>query len=87
MQKYAISHVTFQRGAGRRLQRVQNASAYVACRVVIKSAVDEAGGSADVGPAAEICRVAMKRAVGEVSMSTVINVGPAALHAKVCNQS
>ena len=44
MQKYAISRVTFQRGAGRRVQKmVQNASAYIYSFVVKDVAAGEVG--------------------------------------------
>ena len=56
--------VRVQRGDGRRLQKVQNASAYISRSFVVK----------DV-------------AAGEVRRSATPNVDPAALHAKVCNQS
>ena len=68
MQEYAVSHVTFQRGAGRRLQRIQNASTYISRSFVAKDvAIEEVSSLVDVGKTAD--------------------VGPAALHAKVCNQS
>ena len=46
MKRYAISLVTFQRGAGRRLQRVQNASAHLTSLVVVQVAAVEVGRSA-----------------------------------------
>ena len=55
------AYVSWRGGGIRRVQRVQNASAYVACLVIEQVAVDEGGRSLDVGPTA--------------------------LHAKVCNQS
>ena len=90
MQKYAISHVTFQRGAGRRLQKVRKASTNLALRVRIAQSVSTSTGRWKKVKDASAYRasfVVEDVAAVEVGRSAILNSDPAALHAKVCNQS
>ena len=94
MQKYAISRVTIQPGAGRRVQRVQK-RAPTNC-VSKQHKVSEFYGALEDGRRLQKVQnastysdsgVVKDVAAGEVGRSAAGDVGPAALHAKVCNQS